>query len=191
MMICLATLMVSRVGRPYVSVSKCYSCYRRLFGLIVTCKLGNIYFELICVHQNLVCELWVGVGGFSKVVATFNHVGGSFNPFMVTTGDVWIIPSFRIWGYMLHVERVSCVIRNCGQHQWAIPSLFSIAFKALLEENITRNYYPYLETCSSKFCYSRLLSLFSFLFYRCLFSLFSSGWVVIAVCDYVSVQGTS
>ena len=24
---------------------------------------------------------WVGVGGFSKVVATFNHVGGSFNFF--------------------------------------------------------------------------------------------------------------
>ena len=33
-------------------------------------------------------------GGFSKVVATFNHVGGSFNLFMATTGDDWIIPSF-------------------------------------------------------------------------------------------------
>ena len=30
---------------------------------------------------------WV-VGGFSKVVATFNHVGGSFNIFMATTVDV-------------------------------------------------------------------------------------------------------
>ena len=32
---------------------------------------------------------WVGVGGLSKVVATFNHVGGSFNLFMVTTGNVF------------------------------------------------------------------------------------------------------
>ena len=26
-----------------------------------------------------------------------------------------------------HVEHISCVITNCGQLQWAIPSLFSIA----------------------------------------------------------------
>ena len=64
-----------------------------------------------------------GWGGFSKVVATFNHVGGSFNLFMATTGDIWIIPSFRIWYYVLHFEHVSCVITNCGQHQWVIPSL--------------------------------------------------------------------
>ena len=25
-----------------------------------------------------------------------------------TTGDVWIIPSFQIWGYMLHVKHISC-----------------------------------------------------------------------------------
>ena len=43
----------------------------------------------------------MGVGGFSKVVATFNHVGGSFNLFMATREDVWIIPSCLIlagWG---------------------------------------------------------------------------------------------
>ena len=66
---------------------------------------------------------WVGVGGFSEVVATFNHVGGSFNLFMATSGDVWIIPSFRIWDYVLRVGHISCVITNCGQHQWVIPSL--------------------------------------------------------------------
>ena len=80
----------------------------------------------------------MGVGGFSKVVATFNHVSGSFNLFMATTGGVWIIPSFRICGYVLYVEHISCVIMNCGQHQWAMPSLFSIALEAFLEENITR-----------------------------------------------------
>ena len=40
--------------------------------------------------------MWVRVEGFSKVVVPFNHVGGSFNLFMATTRDVWIIPSFRI-----------------------------------------------------------------------------------------------
>ena len=46
---------------------------------------------------------------------------------MAATGDVLIMPSFRIWGYVLHVEHISCVIMNCGQLQWTIPSLFSIA----------------------------------------------------------------
>ena len=41
-----------------------------------------------------------------------------------TTGDVRIIPSFQIWGYELHVEHISCVFTNCGQHQIVIPSLF-------------------------------------------------------------------
>ena len=44
-------------------------------------------------------------------------VGVSFNLFMATTGDVWMISFFRIWDYVLHVERVSCVITNCGQYQ--------------------------------------------------------------------------
>ena len=31
----------------------------------------------------------------------------------VTTGDISMIPSYGIWGYMLHVEHMSCVITNC------------------------------------------------------------------------------
>ena len=68
----------------------------------------------------LLCPSCVGVGGFSKVAATHNHVGETFNLFMVTTGDVWIIQSFQIWDYVLHVEHIWCVITNCGQHQWLI-----------------------------------------------------------------------
>ena len=41
-------------------------------------------------------DKWVVVV-FSKVVATFNHVGSSFILFMATTGDVWLISSFHIW----------------------------------------------------------------------------------------------
>ena len=36
-------------------------------------------------------ETWVGFGDFSKVMTTFSYVGGSFNLFMSTTGDVCII----------------------------------------------------------------------------------------------------
>ena len=68
-----------------------------------------------------------GWRSISWVVVTFNHVGGSFNLFLAITGDVWLIPSFRIWDYVLHVEYVPCVITNCGQHQWVIPSPLSIA----------------------------------------------------------------
>ena len=80
-------------------------------------------------HRVVVEVHWPVQGwrSISWVVATFNHVGGSFNLSMAATRDVWIIPSFRIWGYVLHVEHISCVITNCGQLQWAIPSLFSIA----------------------------------------------------------------
>ena len=69
-------------------------------------------------------QMGVGVG---VLVATINQVCGSFYLSNTTTGDVWIIPSFRIWGYVLHVEHFSCVFMNCGQHQWVISPLFSIS----------------------------------------------------------------
>ena len=119
---------------------------------------------------------WVGVGGFSKEVATFNHVGGSFSPFMATTGDVLITTSFRIWDHVLHVVHISCLIPNCSQHQWVIPSLNSSLgfaggkhcqkitlpiFRRVPQNFAIPGYFPYI------------------LFYRHLFSLLSSGWFVI------------
>ena len=50
-----------------------------------------MYIELVFFHNivsagDLVPKRWVGVGGlFSKVVATFNNVGGSFDLIMATT----------------------------------------------------------------------------------------------------------
>ena len=108
------------------------------------CRIVGMSWQLCCnntayVWPIITHELPVGGGGgFSKVVATFSRVDGSFNLFLATTGDVWIIPSFRIWYYGLHAEHVSCVITNCGQHQWVIPSPLSISLWALLEENTTR-----------------------------------------------------
>ena len=58
------------------------------------------------------CE-WVGLGDFLRWWP-LNHLGGSFrlSLFIATTRNAWIIPSFRIWGYVLHVEHVSCIIIN-------------------------------------------------------------------------------
>ena len=88
--------------------------------------LSSLYVIRLYLQKNgnekvLHSVLWLGVGGFPKVVATFNNAGGSFNLFMATTGDVWIIPSFQIWDYMLDVEHVSCVIVNCGQTSMSHP----------------------------------------------------------------------
>ena len=106
---------------------------------------------------------------------------------MATTGDFWIIPSFRIWGYVLHAEHISCVITNCGQHQWAIPSLFSIALYALLEENITRK----LLSLSLDFLFKTLLFEVAFLVFFSI-AVFSPCVLllgfVIAVCGYISVR---
>ena len=98
-------------GLPIVSCS-----------LISPCGCGDLSVRLgsrISPHRHrVVVEVhWRGAQGWrpiSWVVATFNHVGGSFNLLMAATGDVWIIPSFRIWGYVLHIEHISCVITNCG-----------------------------------------------------------------------------
>ena len=77
-------------------------------------------------------------------VGIFFCGGGHLQPrgrvlwsFCTTTGDVWIIPYLLIWGYVQHVDHVGCVITNCGQHKWVIPSL-SIALQAMLEKSITR-----------------------------------------------------
>ena len=56
-------------------------------------------FLVLCVgnHYGLssqgTAKVWMGGVGFSKVVGTFSHVGGSNNIsyFMATTGDVWIV----------------------------------------------------------------------------------------------------
>ena len=48
-----------------------------------------------------------GGWGFSEMEATLDHVAGSFNLSMAITWDVWIVLSFHIWGYVLHVANMS------------------------------------------------------------------------------------
>ena len=45
---------------------------------------------------------------------------------MDTPGDVWIIPFFPIWGYVLHFEHVSCVMnwwpKSVSHHLFSSPN---------------------------------------------------------------------
>ena len=62
----------------------------------------------------------------SKVVLTFKYLARSFNLFNYHyTGCVNNHIYFRIWGYVLHVEHVSCAITNCGKHQWVSSLKYS------------------------------------------------------------------
>ena len=98
-----------------------------------------------------------GGGGGVETVVTFNLWAGPSIFSSATTEDVWIIPYLPIWGNMLNVEHVSCVITDCCQHQWVItPYLFMSCWSKTLSEN------HYLKNCFSKFGPSRLLSLYSF-----------------------------
>ena len=69
-----------------------------LFISIVTGAQEPCYGSFSCNQATLwmVQSVCVSVG-FSKVVATFNHVGGSFNLFMATTRG-YLNPSFWILG---------------------------------------------------------------------------------------------
>ena len=131
-------------------------------------------------HWYRVSGGWVS---FSKVVATFNHVGGSFKSFQVppTTRHVWIIPFFQIWGYVLHV---SCVITNYCKHQWLTPSRLNSSlgltgwkhnrkiiipiFRLVLQNVALPGWFPCI------LCYPTISPYFP-------------GWVVIAVCGSDSV----
>ena len=135
-------------------------------------------------QDKLVKYKWEMVGGFSKVVAIFNHVGGSFNLVMVTTEDVWMIPSFRISDYVLHVEHVSCH-HELWPNEWAIPCPLSIVLEALLEENTTGK----ITIPDFRLVLKKLLYQVAYIIFCCSrFSLLSSVWFVITVCGSVSVK---
>ena len=94
--------------------------------------------EPMLIYYSPALLKWVGLEAFLRWCPPSTMWADPFNLFMAAIGVVWIIPSFWIWGNVLHVEHIWCVITNRGQHQWAIPSLFSMALEALLEENITK-----------------------------------------------------
>ena len=90
---------------------------------------------------------------------------------------------------ILHVEHVSCVIMNCGQQQWVIPSPISIAPKALLEENITRKL---LSLSLDLFFKILLFNVAFFIFFLSLSFLLTFFWLVCYCSMWLCFsQGTS
>ena len=100
----------------------CLECWRLL----------NTQTEYMCFKWSPF-RRWVGVGGFSKVVATFNHVGESSFIFLWPPRSHLF--EFGFMCCMLSTFHVSSrIVANISG-----PSLlFSITLEALLEENITR-----------------------------------------------------
>ena len=58
----------------------------------------------ISLYDSLLNMLWVGVRGFSKVVATSNYMGGSFNLFM------WPSPGMSEWSNLFIFEIMCCML---------------------------------------------------------------------------------
>ena len=139
------------------------------------------------VGYTCACLPWVG-GGFCKVVATFSHVGGSFNLFITTT-----------WGGCLNNPIFSnlALFASCWAHVMCHHKLCSTSMSHLFSLNTSwgltgGNYYQkdtiltilrlVLQNFAIPGCFPYIL------FYRYLFSLLSSGWFVIAVCGSISVR---
>ena len=116
-----------------------------------------------------------GGGGFSKVVATFSHVGRSFKLFTATTGDVWIIPSFQIW------DCVTCWARFMCHHQlW--PTSLSHPFSSLNSalgfaggKHFQKITIPIYRLVPQNFAFPGCYPYRYILFHSCLFSSLSSG----------------
>ena len=102
--------------------------------------------------------------------------------------DVWIITSLRMWGFVLHVEHMSCFITNCGQHQRLIRSRSSMILYALPGKTLPDNMLSLSLELFPKVCSSRLLFPV-ILCYSYHLPIPSSGWVVIAACGSISVWG--
>ena len=111
---------------------------------------------------------------------------GPLNLFMATTGDVWIILSYWIWGYVLHVEHITCVIMNCG---WlSYPSLFlNNSLASTGGKQYQKITIPIFTLALQNFAFSMLLSFYT-LYHACYFSSISPVWVVIAVSKWLYVS---
>ena len=126
----------------------------------------------------------MGAGGLSYVVVTFTHVGGSFNLCMATTGDVWIIPCFRIRRLC-----AACWARFICHHElWStsVSHPFS-SFNSSLSLTGGKYYKKYyliliLQNIAFPGYFSYIL------FYPYPFTLLSSGSFVIATCGSIGVS---
>ena len=166
------------------------SCIPWVWGLIDMERKG---YESIGCYTCYVCSSFDLHLGFSSGcgLETFlswwplQPCGRVLKFFMATTGDVWIIPSFLIWWlcaacwahFMCHHKLWPTSVSHpfsflniflglaWGKHYLKITIPI---YRLVLQNFANPGYFLYFPFC------------------RFLFSLLSSGWVVIAVCDYFS-----
>ena len=102
-----------------------------------------------------------------------------------TTGYAWIIPSSRIWDYVLHVEQISCAITNwptsVSQPFSSLNSSLGFAGGKHHQKIIIPIFRLIFQNFAIPGCFPHII------FYCYIFSLLSSGWFVIAVCYSISV----
>ena len=90
----------------------------------------------------------------------------------------------------MHVKYISCVILDCNQHYVSLPFLFLNSSLGFAGKNITKNNFILIVGFVFQNCYF-LGHLPYTPCYAYHFSLFSFGWVVIAVCGYFSIERIS
>ena len=74
------------------------------------------------IYHNFLCNRW-----FSRLAKILDCKDCYF-PYHISclTLDLFCASlSATSWGYLLHVEHMSCVITNCVRHQWIIPSFLN------------------------------------------------------------------
>ena len=172
-------LMVNLILSPFISPCGCGDLSVRLGSRISPHR-----------HRVVVEVHWLGAQGWRSIsweVATFNHVGGSFNLSMAATGDVWNNLIFSNLGlcaacwahFMCHhelwptsVSHPFSFLNSClGLAGEKLYQKITIPIFILVLQNFAiPGYFPYI------------------LFYCYLFSLLSSGWFVITVCGCISVR---
>ena len=160
-----------RYPQLYISVSP---CGRRDLSVRLGSRISPHSHRVVVEVHWRGAQSWRSI---SWVVATFNLAGGSFDLSMAATGDVWIIPSFRI--FMCHHELwptsvshpFSFLNSSLGlAREKHYQKIIIPIFRLFIQHFAIPGYFPYI------------------LFYCYLFSLLSSGWFVIAVCGSVSVR---
>ena len=104
------------VWPPLITLDQCWEHWNQP---VITFGQGNTHFNqpLITWEQGWEQTLKLISGCMGPRLGTLKSA------YDYTIRGVWIIPSFWIWNYMLHVLHV---MMNYGQHQWVIPPPFSI-----------------------------------------------------------------
>ena len=168
----------------YLGIATHYNGHNRgssLVNFVLQCSVFNIQIII----SYVTCGR--GLGAFRRWWPPSPMWAGPFNMFKAITGDVRIIPSFQIRGYVLHFQaRFMC-------HYELWPTSVSHPFSFLNSSfGLTWGKHNQKITIAIVRLVLQVFAMPGYflyiVFYSYLFSLLSSCWFVIAVCDSASVR---